>query len=161
MVVELGRAGVGHAALLRDPSSRTPLRGAPPGEQALPRLDAADIEMGLRYVSQCRVLVLADELGADALAAALEAADYHGAAVVMVAPAGSIDAAMLSDSVTLLERPEAEDEEGPGDAVTMAADDAAFAAFIAEYSTRLDRGEAPNSAFGAALGDSAWEPSAD
>jgi hypothetical protein len=107
------------------------------------------------------VLVLLDGIERDAVATALEAADYHGAAVVMVAEAGAVDAEELSDSVTLLERPEAEDEESADDSGSIAADDAAFAAFIAEYAARLDRGEAPASAFAAALGDSAWEPSSD
>jgi sugar/nucleoside kinase (ribokinase family) len=161
VVIELGRADVGHAALLRDPAARTPIVGRPSGERPLPRLDAADVELGLRYVPKCRVLVLADELEPDTLATALEAADYHSSAVVMIAAAGSVDASLLPDSVTLLERPEPEDEEGAADAASLAADDADFAGFIAEYAMRLDRGEAPADAFGAALGDSAWEPSAD
>ena len=37
-------------------------------------------------------------------------------------------------------------------------DQAAFAGFVAEYALRLDRGEAAERAFAAALGDSAWEP---
>jgi sugar/nucleoside kinase (ribokinase family) len=161
VVVELGRIQVGHAALLRDPAARTPAVGRRDTGRVLPRLDAADVELGLRYMPQCRVLVLLDGLEHDAVAAALEAAEYHSAAVVMVAEAGTMDAGALSDSVTLLERPEAEDEESADDASSIAADAAAFAAFIAEYATRLDRGEAPANAFAAALGDSAWEPSSD
>jgi hypothetical protein len=160
VVVDLGKAGVGHAALLRDPAARTPtfIR---PTDGALPRLEAADVELGLRYVSDCRVLIIASVLDAAALAKTLEAADYHGAAVVMVAPAGTVEAESISDGVTLLERPAPEDEEDEQDESAIAADDAAFAAFVAEYAMRLDRGESPETAFGAALGDSAWEPSED
>ena len=61
--------------------------------------------------------------------------------------------------MTLLERPAAEDAETVEDAVVVAADDADFAAFVADYAVRLDRGESPAQAFSAALGDSAWEPS--
>ncbi len=91
VVVDLGRAGVGHAALLRDPAARTPtlIRSS---DGILPRLEAADIELGLRYVPECRVLVIAAMIETDALARALESAEYHSAAVVMVAPAGSVDA---------------------------------------------------------------------
>ena len=84
---------------------------------------------------------------------------FHSAAVVMVANAGTVDATLLGDEVTLLERPLTEDEEAVEDAVVVAADDADFGAFVAEYAVRLDHGEAPAQAFGAALGDSAWEPS--
>jgi hypothetical protein len=145
---------------MRDPAARTPtfIRRS---EGALPRLDAADVELGLRYIADCRVLVIASVLGPDALSKALEAADYHSAAVVMVAPAGSVDPDSISDGVTLLERPAPEDEEAEQDESAIAADEAAFAAFVAEYAIRLDRGESPASAFGAALGDSAWEPSED
>ena len=67
-ITALGKAGIGHAALLRMPTSA-----------GQPRLDAADIELGLRYVSDCRVLVIADALDAAALAAAVDGAQYHGA----------------------------------------------------------------------------------
>jgi hypothetical protein len=114
--------------------------------------------MGMRYMHECRVLVISAELDAGALAAAQEAADFHGAAVVMVANAGTVDPQLLGDAVTLLERPAAEDDEAEEAAVVVAADDADFGAFVAEYAVRLDRGEAPAQAFAAALGDSAWEP---
>jgi len=159
VILELGRAAVGHAALARDPAARTPTVDGLDGQ--LPRLDAADIELGLRYLAECRVLVVADDLGADSLSTALEAADYHGAATVVVAAAGSIDPEGLGASVTLLERPLPEGGDDEADEVEVARDDAGFAAFIADYALRLDGGEAPDMAFGAALGDSAWEPSAD
>ena len=41
----------------------------------------------------------------------------------------------------------------------VAADDADFGAFVAEYVVRLDGGASPAKAFSAALGESAWEPS--
>lgn len=164
VVVSLGRAGVGHAALLRDPSARTPTLGSDDGSRRLPRLDAEDIDLGLRYLPQCRVVVLADSFEGEALERALEAAAFHSAAVVLVASPGVVDAASLADSVTLLERPGTEEDGGDleaGDGEADAADEAAFVAFVAEYAIRLDRGESPADAFGAALGDTAWEPSAD
>ena len=161
IVVELGRGGVGHAALMRDPATHTPLITQPRDARPLPRLEAADVEMGMRYMAECRVLVISAELDPDALEAAQESADFHSAMVVMVANAGTVDPALLRDDVTLLERPVTEDDEAVEDAVVVAADDADFGAFVAEYAVRLDRGEAPAQAFGAALGDSAWEPSLD
>jgi sugar/nucleoside kinase (ribokinase family) len=159
IVVELGRAGVGHAALMRDPAARTPLVGQARDERRLPRLDAADVELGLRYQHACRVLVIGAELAPEALAAAQEAAEFHGAAVVMVASTGAVDPETLGPQVTLLERPAVEDSESVADAVVVAADDADFGAFVAEYAVRLDRGEAPAEAFAAAISESAWEPS--
>jgi ribokinase len=159
IVIELGRAGVGHAALMRDPATRTPLVGQPRDARPLPRLDAADVELGLRYQAECRVLVVGAELAAEALAKALESAEYHGAAVVMVASTGTVEPDSLGPDVTLLERPAVEDAESVEDAVVVAADDADFGGFVAEYAWRLDRGETPAAAFSAALGESAWEPS--
>ena len=159
IVVELGRAGVGHSALLRDPATRTPLVGQPRDARPLPHLDAADVELGMRYMHECKVLVVGAELEPEALRKAQDAADFHGAAVVMVASAGTSDPELLGANVTLLERPAAEDEEAAMEPVAVAADDADFAAFVADYALRLDRGESPARAFSAALGDSAWEPS--
>ena len=158
IVVALGRAGVGHAALMRDPATRTPLVGQPRDARPLPRLDAADVELGLRYQSECRVLVVGAELSSEALAKALEAAEFHAAAVIVVAASGAVDADVLGPDVTLLERPAVEDAESVEDAVIVATDDADFGAFVAEYAVRLDRGERPVDAFAAALGESAWEP---
>ena len=178
VVVELGRAGIGHAAVLRDPAARTPASGvttpAVPAslERPAPRLEAADVELALGYLAECHVLVVADPLEPDALSAALRAADYHGAAAVIVAEAGEVDPEELGDRVTLLERPST--ESAPADAELPELEDApapgaeetvepgnAFADFVAEYALRLDRGETPARAFAAALGDSAWEPAAE
>jgi len=159
VVVALGRAGVGHAALLRDPAGRTPMVGQASGLRPLPRLDAADVELGLRYLPECRVLVVCAELDGDALAQALEAAEYHAAAAVVLAPAGAVQPESLGARVTLLERPTVEDAETVPDAAVAAGLDAAFAAFVARYAVLLDGGESESRAFAAALGASAWEPS--
>ena len=159
VVVALGRAGVGHAALLRDPAGRTPMVGQASGLRPLPRLDAADVELGLRYLHECRVLVVCAELDGDALAQALEAAEYHAAAAVVLAPAGAVQPDSLGARVTLLERPTVEDAEAVPDTAVAAALDAAFAALVARYAVLLDGGETEARAFAAALGASAWEPS--
>jgi hypothetical protein len=154
VVVELGRASVGHAALLRDPATRTPPAGSQVSERPLPRLEAADVELGLRYLTDCRVLVVAEPLDPAALAQALASAAYHGAGIVIVAPAGSVDPATLGESVTLLERPApAGDDPSDGD------DEAAFAGFVAAYALRLDGGASAEDALMAALDDGGWERS--
>jgi hypothetical protein len=168
IVVALGRAGVGHAALLRDPAAHTPHVGQARGARPLPRLEAADVELGMRYMPECRVLVIGADLDAAALGKAFEAADFHSAAVVMVAAAGSVDPETLGPTVTLLERPAVEgDEPGEGSntetagALEETADEAGFGGFVAAYAVRLDSGESPEQAFSAALAESAWEPSLD
>ncbi len=168
VVVALGQGGVGHAALLRDPSMRTPPLGEDDGGRGLPRLDAADVELGLRYLADCRVLVVAEDLDPAARREALAAGDYHGAAVVVVASADSVDPESLGDAVTLLERPglamadDGGDEmDVPADARSVAVQEAAFAGLVADYARRLDQGEAPADAFMAALEGGAWEPSPD
>jgi hypothetical protein len=80
VVVRLGRAGVGHAAVLRDPAGRTPIPEATAAP--LPRLDAADVGLGLGYLAACRVIVVAEPLPPDVQAAVREAADYHGAVLL-------------------------------------------------------------------------------
>ena len=162
VVVELGVEGVGHAALLRDPATRTPVLGAD-GPRPLPRLEAADVELGLRYVPRCRVLVLAEAVDDEARKAVLDAADYHGASVVMLAAPGSVAAEALDDNVTLLETPEPEEDGDVPGADDTGADltAAPFAAFIADYAIRLDRGEAAEAAFREALGSGAWDLAED
>ena len=117
----------------------------------------------MRELKDCRVLVVSAELDGEALRKAQAAAEHHHAAAVILAPAGSVDLASLASEVTLLERPAVEDDDGAQDvdgaqdALALAADDADFAAFVADYAVRLDRGERPAKAFSAALGESAWE----
>ena len=94
IVVELGRGGVGHSALLGIPR-RVPLMRQPRDARPLPRLEAADVEMGMRYMHECRVLVISAELDPEALEKAQEAADFHSAMVVMVANSGTVDVELL------------------------------------------------------------------
>lgn len=140
-VVLLGQAGVGHAALLRDPAGRTPVTGEtrhPP-----PRLDAGDVELGLRYIADVSVLVLAEPLTPDAEAAAIDAAAYHSAPVVAIVPAAHTPGKRLAERATVLEAPEE--------------DAGAFAQMVARYAVGLSRGAAPADAFAAAARDAGWE----
>jgi hypothetical protein len=134
-ITALGRQRIGHAAVLRMPTT-----GAP-------RLDAADIELGLRYVSECHVLVVTDSLDEAGLAAAVEGARYHRAALVIAAAQP-----MLPD-----------DEEMPEDTTVLAApeeDDGAFAGLVGGYASRLDAGRDAAEAWRDALEESGWEVSA-
>ena len=50
VIVELGSSGIGHAAVLRDPAGATPIEAEVSGRLA--RLEAADIDLGLRYIAE-------------------------------------------------------------------------------------------------------------
>jgi hypothetical protein len=165
-IVELGRAGIGHAAVLRDPAARTPVEegGRTRERGQAPRLDAADVELGLRYMLDCKVLVVAERLSRDASAAAAAAADYHGAALVVVLPGeGGGDAVGPTSpdgswppSATILQAP-SDPEDGEEDA----SGNIAFETMVADFAVRLERGDDAAGAFRAALGDAAWEPAVD
>src|SRR4051795_1030790 len=130
-ITALGSAAIGHAALLRMPTSTEP------------RLDAADIELGLRYVSECRVLVIADTLDDAALAAAVEGARYHRAQLVLAAPLDPSAAAQLPEDATLLAPP--------------AGDDGAFAELVGRYAAQLDAGRGAADAWRDAITATGWE----
>ena len=161
VVVELGRARVGHAALLRDPSAETPRvvpstgdHGATTAPRAtegrrLPRLDAGDVELGLRYVTDVRVVIIAEHLEPTAVAAAADAAGYHGAHVVAVTAPGESPDPSLGGDATVLEQPVAEGDE-PSDV-------SAFAALIAALAVGVDSGKAVGAAFKEAAQASGWE----
>ncbi len=148
IAVELERAGVGHAALLRDPASSTPVQG----RAAALALARADVELALHYLADFRVVVTADALAPDADEVVREAAQYAGAhRIVVNATKGSVpDAAVPNvvavddQDVTVLEAPVREH--------------AAFAAFVGRYAALIDAGRQPADAFRVAVGDVGWEP---
>lgn len=143
VMVGLGRAGVGHAAVLRDPAARTPTAELAAEAAALPRLDSGDVSLGLSYLSECRVLVIAEPLSAAANAVAAEAAAYHGAAIVALTEEGSAPEPGLPDSATIFAAPAGEQD--------------AFVELVARYAAALDAGEAPAEAFRRARDTAGWE----
>ena len=130
-IVELGRAGIGHAALLREP----------PGADA--HLDAGDIDLGLRYVVDCSVLVIADDLDADSMRVAIEAATYHRAWLIVLVAAGAPLPAGVPETATVLEVP--------------AEDPRPFAALVGHYAALIDSGSAPVQAWDDALAATGWQ----
>jgi hypothetical protein len=150
-LLDLGARGVGHVALLRDPSVPTPAIAGDEADEdvfedcegdaqepgsaiAGPTLEPADIELALSYLPDYRVLVVADPLGAAALAVVEAAIRWSGAALVVVVPAGSLPPQV---EATVLEAP----EQG-----TVGA----FGAVVGRYAAALDRGEEPAEAFASA-----------
>jgi ribokinase len=105
-------------------------------------LEPADLDLALRYLVEFRVLVVADDLAAPAVAVASEGAAFAEARVVAVASAASMRA--LPDDATVFERP-AEDPDGE------------FARLVGSYAAALDRGEEPEAAFRSATTARGWE----
>lgn len=147
LLIDLARAGVGHVAVLRDPAARTPVVGptadeddtddAPAAE--LPSglsLDATDLELALRYLTDFRVLVIADAVGADALRVAADAASFSGAHVVAIVPVGG-SVPPMPPGATILEGPTGAEVVG-------------FGALVGTYAAAIDRGASPADAFGQA-----------
>lgn len=131
IVLDLGRRGIGHAALLRLGGLRVTddSDAGPPTGPA-----AADVDLALRYLTGYAVVVVADELAPDALDAAMEAAAWCDAHLVVISryegpPMG------LPESSTVLEPP---DDGGE-----------AFAAFVGAYAAAIDRGDDAATAFAA------------
>ncbi len=167
VVLALGRLGIGHAALLRDPVRPTPVLAGgsagpdevaevdaePPIARLLPEdpaerpsLEAADIELALRYLPQSSVIVLTDPLQEGALAVAVEAAAFAAAKLVVVVPAGSSPPDVPADATVF---------EAPVD------DDGSFGRLVGTFAAALDAGTEPAAAFRAAVATAGWEPAAD
>jgi hypothetical protein len=115
---------------------------APAGGPAGLSVDAADLELALRYVPDYRVLVVAGDLDRYALDAVVAAAGWSGAHLVVLPPDGASMTA-IPDMATALQRP-ATDPDG------------AFAAMVAGYAVALDRGDEPGSAFAEAQRAGGW-----
>jgi len=152
VITELGRAGIGHAAVLRDSAGTTPRADADEEADAggngvpLPRLDAADLDLGLRYLAECQVLVVAEPLPADVVTIAADAAAYHGAALVVLAD-GASEPPQLPNDTTVLQI--------PGD------DEGAFTDLVGRYAAKLDEARLPAAAWREATEESAWEKAAE
>jgi hypothetical protein len=140
VALELGRAGIGHAALLRDPAGATP---RPSTTDALPRLDSGDLDLGLRYIADWRVLVMAEPIDEETLAVAADAAVYHAAALILVVAQGAVSQVGLDRAATVLEMPEE--------------DAGAFGALVGRYAALLDAGRPVEDAWHEALSGSGWE----
>jgi sugar/nucleoside kinase (ribokinase family) len=161
LVLELARARVGHVAVLRDPANPTtqlaqPLPDddppsmlvsqepdpafAPPGRPAL-RLDAADVELGLRYLNSFAVLVLTDDVSRSLIPVVADAASFAAAHLVLLLPDRE-PADLLPSDATVFGVP-AGDDEGE------------FAALVSRYAVALDSGASPADAFVTATGHAA------
>jgi hypothetical protein len=163
VVLDLARGGVGHVALLRDGTRATPLE--PPGPDGTevddaddetelaapdphaasggPALEAADVELGLRYLTEFAVLVIAEPVDDATSAVVAEAAGWGDARLIVILPRDvSVPEGLPADAV-VFEAPEADP-------------DGVFAAFVGHFAAGLDDGAEPEVAFRGSLGSDGW-----
>lgn len=150
ILLAFAAAGVGHAATLRDAARATPIVPSDDDEpidpdpepdaaaagvraaDAAPTLDAADVGLALRYLSDYRVIVAVHPADAGVLAEVTSAAGYASAHLVVVTD---------PEAAPLGEGP-------PGALVLEAARDAAgFGDLLGRYAAAVDRGDDAATAF--------------
>ena len=172
LLFALTRAGVGHAAILRDPARSTPLgeatasdggaderadepstdqlAEAPPDPNAARTSDLGlelapgDLELALRYLTDATVIVLADPVPG-LVPVAVDGAGFTGAALVILGAPGELPDEDAAPGATVFASPGRD----PG---------GAFAALVAEYAVELDAGRDPGSAWAAAARRLGAEP---
>ena len=129
-LIALAAAGIGHAAVLRT---------------AFRALEAADIELALRYLPDLRVVVATDP--EDAVIPTLtDGAAYAGAALVVIGRPDQTDRRRdLPTSAIVLAAP-------------LSDPDGTFAGFVGAFAARLDGGAAPADAWAATVRDLAVDP---
>lgn len=169
IVIDLGRRGIGHAALARAESGLTPsatttardgddtsadaelLAGegeetttAPPGTSQLPDgipLEAADLKLALGYLPEIGAIVVAAPLTEEAAKVVADAAAYHEVPlVVLVEPDRRVPPAFAN--AVVLEAPEAEDS---------------FDRLVGAFAIRLERGDDAREALRDAVAVGGWE----
>jgi hypothetical protein len=165
VVLDLARGGVGHVALLRDPARATPLEMAPADDEPVdpeatdddavaegdaaavpgpgPALESGDVDLGLRYLTDFAVVVLAEPVGSDTVAIVAEASRWAGARMILVVPAGTQIPDGLPSDVVAFEAPAADP-------------DGAFVALVGRVAADLDAGVEPGEAFRSSVATDGW-----
>ena len=167
LVLDLARGGVGHVALLRDGSRATPLEPEPaidlepddlddPSKRpagevesaSAPTLDAADVDLGLRYLTEFAVVVLAEPAGPDVVRVVADAARWAEARLVLVVAAGgSVPDGLPADGI-VFEAPDIDP-------------DGVFARLVGDFTAALDDGAEPEDAFRASVASDGWRAGAE
>jgi hypothetical protein len=122
LLLELAAERIGHAAVLREPARD---------------VEAADLDLALRYLPEVRVIVVV-AMAPGVVAAAAEHAAWSGAALVVLdrGSDGGEPAPELPEGAVVLQAP-ASDPDGT------------FAGFVGAFAARLDGGATPADAWAA------------
>ena len=160
LLMTLASDRVGHVAVLRDPARATPIEPepaieldpsdddvAPPVAVRPIELDAADVELGLRYLTDYRVVVLVPPVRSEVLAVVGDAARWAAARLVVVTDGADPPGASLPTDAIVLAGPEADPD---GD----------FATLVGRLAAALDGGADPASAFRDVVGAAGWSVAA-
>ncbi|HXG25410.1 MAG TPA: hypothetical protein VNL94_00955 [Candidatus Binatia bacterium] len=132
-LLELAAARIGHATVIRSGADS---------------LDAADLNLALRYLPDIRCIVLVRP-AAGLLPTAIADAEWAGAPLVLVGP-------LEGDAIAVLD---ALDRRGPMLLEPPASDpDGAFAGFVVALAARLDAGDQPEAALRATVSALGAEP---
>jgi hypothetical protein len=166
VVLDLAGGGVGHVALLRDAGRATPLEapavdavdavddGLDPAVDAMaetgdergregPLLDAADVDLGLRYLTEFAVVVMAEPAGPGVVTVIADAARWGGARMVLVVGPGETAPDGMPTNIIVLEAPDADP-------------DGVFASMVGTLAAALDAGTDPGVAFRASIAADGW-----
>ena len=145
VLLGLAAERVGHVATLRDAGRRTALirddEDENPGAEAAPRdavlgdgptLEAADVGLAMRYLSDYRVIVLAHTADPALIGEAATAAGWAGAHLVVVtSPSESLDMTLPGDALVLSAGPDAD----------------GLAVRLGRYAAAIDAGESADTAY--------------
>ena len=165
VVLDLARGGVGHVALLRDPGRATtletatpdmpdaideasdeapdPVKSSPAPQPAGPALEAADVELGLRYLTDFGVVVLAEPADPETIRVAADATRWGEARMILVVGVGQTIPDGLPGDVNVFESP-ATDPDG------------VFADLVGAFAAALDAGTEPGAAFRSSIASDGW-----
>lgn len=159
LMLGLARGGVGHVALLRDPASPVPLveepsggdselmeesvTAPPPAPPWMPALDATDVDLGLRYLANYDVVVLAEPTGPGVVGVVAGAVSWSGAQLLIVVDHGAEPPTGLPQDAIVFEAPP---EDPDGD----------FAALVGRFAAALDEGAGVEDAFRSSLTEKGW-----
>jgi hypothetical protein len=108
-----------------------------------PALDAADVDLGLRYLTEFAVVVLADPVAPEIVAVVADAARWGGARMILVVGAGDRMSNGLPDDVVVFAAPDADP-------------DGVFATLVGTFAAALDEGVDPGEAFRASIASDGW-----
>ncbi len=173
IVLALARGGVGHVALLRDAGRPTPRVESVVGDEhpanegplastAIDEepdeieathvategelvLEAADVDLALRYLTEFAVVVLADRADAETTRVLASAVGWADARLIVVVPAGEAEPAGLPRDAIVFEAPDADP-------------DGVFAAMLGSFAAALDDGDDPAMAFRSTVASGGWTP---